>query len=209
MTDPQLVPSVVSVMVVHQPGDWFDETLEALAEQDYPNLRTLFLVTATDDDELLEFTERIRHFIPTAFVRPKGERRNGPAVNEALRLVEGDNGFFPICHDDVVAWGDPADGRRTVPFERRPRRAQARRMGPAAQAAARRARLDRFGEVDPIIDPGEVDQEQHDAVRCVHPVGMRPGPRRLFRALGGFDLSMSFYGEDVDLCWRFFHPTGA
>ena len=30
-TDPQLVPSVVSVMVVHQPGDWFDETLEALA----------------------------------------------------------------------------------------------------------------------------------------------------------------------------------
>ena len=69
-TDPQLVPSVVSVMVVHQPGDWFDETLEALAEQDYPNLRTLFLVTASGDDELLELTERIRHVIPTAFVRP-------------------------------------------------------------------------------------------------------------------------------------------
>ena len=26
----------------------------------------------------------------------------GTAANEVLRLVEGDNGFFCICHDDVA-----------------------------------------------------------------------------------------------------------
>ncbi|MHC5028770.1 MAG: hypothetical protein ACYTGR_18630, partial [Planctomycetota bacterium] len=64
-TDPQLVPSVVSVMVVHEPGDWFDDTLASLAEQDYPNLRTLFLVTAVDE-EFDALTSRIRRHIPAA-----------------------------------------------------------------------------------------------------------------------------------------------
>ena len=48
-TDQQHVPSVVSVMVVHEPGEWFDETLASLAAQDYANLRTLFLVTLRPD----------------------------------------------------------------------------------------------------------------------------------------------------------------
>ena len=42
--DPQQAPSVVAVVVVHDPGPWFDETLAALAGQDYPNMRFLFLV---------------------------------------------------------------------------------------------------------------------------------------------------------------------
>ena len=49
-TDQQLVPSVVAVMVVHEPGDWFDETLASLAGQDYANLRTLFLLNERDDE---------------------------------------------------------------------------------------------------------------------------------------------------------------
>jgi len=38
-------PPVVAVMVVHEPGPWFDEVLDSIARQDYPNLRLLFLVT--------------------------------------------------------------------------------------------------------------------------------------------------------------------
>jgi GT2 family glycosyltransferase len=212
-TDPQLVPSVVSVMVVHQPGDWFDETLEALAEQDYPNLRTLFLVTATDDDQLLDLTERIRHVLPAAFVRPLPANAGfGPAANEVLRLVEGDNGFFLICHDDVALERGAIRlmvaelfrsnaglvGPKLVEWDQ-PRVLQHVGLG-----------LDRFGEVDPIIDPGEVDQEQHDAVRDVFvlPSACVLVRADLFRALGGFDPTISFHGEDVDLCWRA-HLTGA
>ena len=68
-TDPQLVPSVVSVMVVHEPGDWFDDTLRTLAAQDYRNFRTLFLLTARRDEAITELTGRIRAVLPTAFAR--------------------------------------------------------------------------------------------------------------------------------------------
>ena len=67
--DTQIVPSVVCVMVVHDPGDWFDETLQALAVQDYPNFRTLFLLSPAPSDEIAETTARIRRVIPGAFVR--------------------------------------------------------------------------------------------------------------------------------------------
>ena len=64
--------------------------------------------------------------------------------------------------------------------------------------------VDRFGEVDPLVEPGEVDQEQHDAVRDVFalPSACLLVRADLFRALGGFDPAIAFYGDDVDLCWR-------
>ena len=41
--------------------------------------------------------------LPSAFVRPLGGNPGfGAAVNEVLRLVEGDNGFFLLCHDDIA-----------------------------------------------------------------------------------------------------------
>ena len=70
--------------------------------------------------------------------------------------------------------------------------------------------LDRFGEVDPITEPGEYDQEQHDAVRDVFvlPSACLLVRADLFRALGGFDPAITFHGDDVDLCWRV-HLSGA
>lgn len=212
-TDPQLVPSVVSVMVVHEPGDWFDETLRALADQDYPNFRSLFLVTARSDDELDEVSSRIRGVLPGAFVRAApGNVGFGPVVNEVLRLVEGDNGFFLVCHDDIAPARDAVRtmvaelfrsnagivGPKLVDWDE-PRMLQHVGLG-----------LDRFGEVDPVVEPGEYDQEQHDAVRDVFvlPSACLLVRADLFRALGGFDPSITFHGEDVDLCWRA-HLTGA
>lgn len=212
-TDPQLVPSVVSVMVVHEPGDWFDETLRALAEQDYPNLRSLFLVTARSDDELDEISARIRAVVPGAFVRAApGNVGFGPAVNEVLRLVEGDNGFFLVCHDDIAPARNAVRamvaelfrsnagivGPKLVDWDE-PRMLQHVGLG-----------LDRFGEVDPVVEPGEFDQEQHDAVRDVFvlPSACLLVRADLFRALGGFDPAITFHGEDIDLCWRA-HLTGA
>ena len=60
------------------------------------------------------------------------------------------------------------------------------------------------------VERGELDQEQHDAVRDVFYV---PGAvtlvrADLFAALGGFDRSMTVHGEDLDLCWRA-HVAGA
>jgi GT2 family glycosyltransferase len=210
-TDQQLVPSVVSVMVVHEPGDWFDETLDSLADQDYSNLRTVFLLTPSSVSA--ELTERIKAVLPTAFVCELPDNIGfGPAANEVLRLVEGDNGFFLLCHDDIAL---DRTAIKTMVAELF--RSNAGIVGPKLTEWEHPRMLqhvglglDRFGEVDPLVEPGEADQEQHDAVRDVFvlPSACLLTRADLFRSLGGFDPVMSFYGEDVDLCWRA-HLTGA
>jgi GT2 family glycosyltransferase len=211
----QQVPPVVAVVVVHDPGPWFDDTVAALADQDYPNLRFLFLITESAANEVGDdSTEtRIKLRIPGAFVRSLGANPGfGPAANEVLRLVEGDNGFFLICHDDVAPAPDAlrimveelyrsnagAVGPKIVDWDE-PRVLQSVGLG-----------MDRFGEIDPVIESGEVDQEQHDGVRdmFVLPSAFFLIRSDLFRELGGFAPSINFYGEDVELCWRI-HDNGA
>ena len=208
-------PPVVAVVVVHDPGDWFDETLDAFAHQDYPNLRVLFLVVSdgSADTTVAEIDARIQQRLPGSFVRSVGANVGfGAAANEVLRLVEGDNGFFLICHDDVAP--EP-DALRIMVEELY--RSNAGAVGPklvewddpnVLQAVG--LGMDRFGEIDPVIEVGEVDQEQHDGVRDVFvlPSAYLLVRADLFRQLGGFDPAIDFYGEDTELCWRI-HHSGA
>jgi GT2 family glycosyltransferase len=98
------VPSVVAVTVVHATGPWFDETLESLARQDYPALSCVFLVADGADDDTVE---RIEAVLPDAFVEPIGANPGfGPAANAVTQVVEGENGFFCFCHDDVALDSD-------------------------------------------------------------------------------------------------------
>ncbi len=208
-TNTELAPPVVAVVVVHEPGADFDEVLESLAGQDYPNLRWLFLVTGEADD----IPSRIRDRVPGAFVRAvTGNPGYGAAANEVLHLVEGDNGFFLLMHDDVAL-----DVSATRLLVDELYRSNAGIVGPKLvfwedPTVLQHVGLgvDRFGEIDPLVEPGEVDQEQHDAVRDVFalPSACLLVRADLFRALGGFDSSGSFHGEDLDLCWRA-HLSGA
>ncbi|HSL75148.1 MAG TPA: glycosyltransferase [Ilumatobacteraceae bacterium] len=210
--DTQQAPPVVAVVVVHDPGPWFETTLAALAAQDYPNLRVLFLVApgAVPVDEV---QERISAVVPAAFVRPLAANVGfGPSANEVLRLVEGDNGLFLICHDDVA----PDPGALRVLVEEL-YRSNAGAVGPklvewdeprVLQSVG--LSMDRFGEIDPVVEPGEVDQEQHDGVRDVFvlPSAYLLVRADLFRELGGFDPAIDYHGEDIELCWRI-HHSGA
>ncbi len=212
--DAPLAPPVVAVVVVHAPGEWFDEVLESLAEQDYPNLNTLFLVTGEPVDALgRDLRGLILEHLPEAFVRDVPANPGyGAAANEVLRLVEGDSGFFCFCHDDVAL--EP-DAIRLLVEELY--RSNAGVVGPKlvewdAPGVLQHVGvgMDRFGEIDPIVEPGEYDQEQHDAVRDVFAVPSACFLVRadLFRAVGGFDETITFHGDDVDLCWRV-HLSGA
>ena len=214
-------PPVVAVVVVHDPGEWFDDTLDALARQDYPNLRTLVLVVESEAaagdpalaDAVDKVGERIERRLPGSFVRSVGANVGfGSAANEVLRLVEGDNGLFLFCHDDVAP--EP-DALRIMVEELY--RSNAGAVGPklvdwdepsVLQTVG--LGMDRFGEIDPVIEPGEVDQEQHDGVRDVFvlPSAYLLVRADLFRELAGFDPAIDFYGEDTELCWRI-HHSGA
>jgi len=212
--DRQTAPSVVCVVVVHEPGEWFDQSLSAHAAQDYPNLRHLFLVDgAAAPDEVAAIEERVCAVLPGAFVRSSGSTGSfGAIANEVLRLVEGDNGFFLLCHDDVAPAPDAVRLLVTELY-----RSNAGMVGPKLVEWDEPRRLqhvglqvDRFGEVDPVVEPGELDQEQHDAVRDVFvlPSAFVLVRADLFRLLDGFDPGITFHGDDLDLCWRT-HLTGA
>ena len=190
-------------MVVFHPGDWFDEVLDGLADQDYANMKSLFLVVGEPGD----VPDRVRQRVPNAFVRAVGNTVGyGVVANEVLRLVEGDNGFFCFLHDDVAL--DPGAIRLLV---EELYRSNAGIVGPKLVSWDDPGVLqhvglgvDRFGEIDSFVEEGEVDQEQHDAVRDVFalPSACLMIRADLFRAIAGFDTSIDFYGDDVDICWR-------
>ena len=166
----QIAPPVVAAVVVHEPGAWFAETLQALAQQDYPNLQTLFFVTSGS-----QTAEEIRKQLPDAIIRTvDGNPGYGPLMNEIGRLVEGDGGFFCLLHDDVALEPDAVSRLMEEMF-----RSNAGIVGPKlvmwddptiVQSVG--FGVDRIGEVSSIADVGEKDQEQHDAVRDVEEVGV-------------------------------------
>lgn len=203
-------PPVVVAMVVHEPGAWFGEVLDALANQDYPNLRHLFLVTGTTVPGVHDV---LRGKFPRATVRTvEGNPGFAPLINQVPSLVEGAAGFFCVAHDDVAPAPDAI--RRLV---EEAFRSNAAVVGPKLvewndPTVLQHVGLlvDRVGEVVDVVDPGERDQEQHDAVSDVFavPSALLLVRNDLFRELGGLSPSMPFFGEDVEFCWRV-HLAGA
>ena len=210
MDDPttQAAPPVVAVMVVHEPGAWFEEVLDSIVDQDYPNLRLLFLLTGEQPEVAAQILVRA----PDALIRSLGDNPGfGPAANEALKLVEG-AGFFCFLHDDVAVEREAISELVAETY-----RSNAGIVGPklldwdhpdVLQHVGLSA--DRIGVTLDICELGELDQEQHDAVRDVFslPTACLLVRIDLFRALGGFAADIDFYGDDLDLCWRA-HLSGA
>lgn len=197
-----MVPSVVAVVVTHNPGPWFEGALGSLVAQDYPNLSVLLI----DADSDVDPTRRVAQVSPDIYVRRlRSNPGFGAAANQALRMVEG-AAFYLLCHDDVAL--EPSGVRQLV---EEAYRANAGIVGPKVVRWDEPRRLldvglgaDKFGVPSSLVERNELDQAQHDGGRDVFAV---PGcctlvRADLFRELGGFDEEMSFHGEDVDLCWR-------
>ena len=206
-------PGVVAALVVHSPTEALGECLDSLKAQDYPNLQTLVLVTGSAPEDVALVNGLVEARSMAAHVRHVGSNPGFAAVaNSVARLVQGDSGFFLFLHDDVAL--DP-DAVRLMVEELY--RSNAGLVGPKIVEwdDVRRLQMvgfdaDRFGELDSAIEEHEIDQEQHDAVRDVFvlPSACLLVRADLFREMGGFEESIEFHGEDLDLCWRA-HLMGA
>jgi len=201
--EPEAVaPPVVAVVVTTGSGAGLEATLRSLAGQDYPALSVLVLDDASDADP----TGRIAASLPTAYVRRLTARVGfAAAANEALGTVEGST-FLLFCHDDVAL--DP-DAVRVMVEEAY--RSNAAIVGPKLVDYDHPEILlevgmavDHYGVPFSAIEPGEIDQEQHDGVRDVFFVSHAVLLVRadLFAELGGFDVDTSPGSDDIDLCWR-------
>ncbi|MGH9281587.1 MAG: glycosyltransferase, partial [Acidimicrobiales bacterium] len=202
MDSPLQAPPVVAVVVTCDAGPWLEEALEALGEQDYPNLSVLVI----DAGSAVDPTPRVAAVLPDAYVRRLPENAGYAAsTNEALGLVEGASHFL-LCHDDVAPEPDALRVMVEEAF-----RSNAGLVAPKLVAWDDPRRLlqvgmgvDKSGAPHPLVDRGELDQEQHDRVRDVFvaPGGFTLVRADLFASLGGFDPAMHLFGEDLDLSWR-------
>ncbi len=197
-------PPVVVVLVAHDPGWWFEETLSSVAAQRYPQTSVLVVDNASADPEALR--DRVAAVLPTAHLRRlETDAGFGAAANEALRAVQGAS-FLLLCHDDVRLAPDVVQIMVEEAF-----RSNAGVVGPKIVDWYDPRRLlqvgmgaDRYGEPSPYVERGDLDQSQHDAVRDSFYV---PGAATLvradlFAALDGFDPEITFHGDDLDLGWR-------
>ena len=201
-------PAVVAILVTTDPGPWFEETLQALAAQDYSNLSVLVLVAGGSSDP----TEVVARGLPEAFVRRLPESEGfAAAVDEALWMVEGAS-FFLLLHDDCAPSPDAVHLMVEESFRSNagivcPKMVhwdEPRALLHVGQS------IDKTGAVIERVQAGEIDAGQHDAVRDVFvaPGGCTLVRGDLFRALGGYDAAIVAMGEDLDLSWRA-HVAGA
>ncbi|MCY4193556.1 MAG: glycosyltransferase [bacterium] len=195
--------SIHVVVVSHDPGLWFDETLESIAAQDH----RLAAVTVVDAASESDPTARVQRFLPEAEVRRLDANPGfGPAANRVLIDAGCVPDFFVFCHDDVVL---APDALRVL--AREAVQSNAGIVSPKYVDWADPDRLlrvglmvDKIGTVISTVESGELDQSQHDVVQDVFavPGGCVLVRGDLFAAIGGFDPEMSFCYEHVDLCWR-------
>ncbi len=197
-----VAPAVVLVVVAHDPGPWFTEALTGIATQDYPNLTVLVV----DNGSFSDPSELVAGILPGAFIVRFPETLSfAQAVNQGARSVEGAT-FLLVCHDDVVLGAGAVRLMVEEAF-----RSNAAVVGPKLVNFARPEVLlqvglsiDKFAVPWSGIEPGEVDQEQHDAVRDVFfvPAAAMLVRADLFAEIGGMDPKLHHRVADADLCWR-------
>ena len=195
-------PAVVAVVVTCDPGPWFTEALASLAAQDYPNLSVLVIDAGSADDP----TPAVASVMPGAFVRRLDNKVGfGTAANEVLEIVEGASHYL-LCHDDVALAPDAVRLLVEEAFRSNAGVATPKfvRWDAPDRLLAVGLTTDKVGARRNLVDPGELDQEQHDSVRdvLVAPSGATLVRADLFSALGGYDRIVDSDGEDIDLSWR-------
>ena len=222
--------SVQAVLVVSDPSAQMDETLAALAAQDYPNLSVAVALPRDlprDADMggerqgvgAAETARRIAAFLPEAHIcrvsssgsgssSISGAGGFGAAANAAIASTPdaAQKMLFLFCRQDVVLEED-AVSQLVEELEK----VNAGIVAPKLVDRRDPRRLvdmgyglDRTGGRLPEATPGEYDQGQRDNIEQVFGVSSACMLIRsdLFFALGQFSTEVATRGEDLDICWR-------
>lgn len=206
-------PAVVAV-VTTKGGAQLAACLAGLAAQDYP-AQTILVLDHGDAAGRDARRDEVAAVAPGALVRVldiaaddlrhDASRDTVIARNDVMDTVKGAP-FLCFVADDVVL-----EARSIGLLVEEAFRSNAAICGPKIVDRLRPEVLvevgmavDHYGVATSGIEPGEVDQEQHDAVRDVFFVSSAAMLVRadMFVELGGFDPRSAPGNDDLDLCWR-------
>ncbi len=195
-------PHVVAVIVVHDPGTWFQETLDSLRGCDYPNLSYLFVDTSTE----VSTTDAIMTALPEATIINEPSNLGFAAACNIGAQHASRATYLLFCHDDVAFAPDAVRKMVEEAFLMNAGVVTPKYMvwNSPAQIVALGASMDRTGTVASRVDVGDLDQGQYDVSQevFVAPGGAMLIRKDLYEAVKGFDEKMFLYYEDADISWR-------
>ena len=219
-TAPQTRHTVTAIIVAHDGARMLPGLVQALTSQTYPVDMAVGIDTGSRDrsgavlaeligeDSVFGMDRSTGYGEAVAVALQHAARRRSGMTDPNIRRVE----WIWLLHDDC----EPAPEA----LERLLRAAGRDRsvvvLGPKVLDGQDRRTLrevgisiDRAGRRITGIDPGEIDQGQHDhnkAVLAVGSAGMLVR-RDVWDALGGFDPGLRLFRDDLDFCWRV-HAAG-
>ena len=213
--NPQTRHTVTAIIVSHDGARLLPGLVQALRAQTYPVEQTVAVDTGSRDrsgavlaeligqdavfgmDRLTGYGEAVTVALRHAARRRPSTTDLSPARVEWLWLLHDDCEPAPDALEHLVR---AASRDRTVVV-----------LGPKVLDGQDRRTLrevgvsiDRAGRRITGIDPGEIDQGQHDHKRAVLAVGSAGMlvRRDVWERLRGFDPRLRLFRDDVDFCWR-------
>ncbi len=212
-----LRPAVTAVVVAHDAARQLPGLVRAVREQTHPVQRLVGVDTGSQDRSGAALTELLGQ---DAVFGMEPDTGFGAAVARALQHpaartpASGSPGgqasateWVWLLHDDCEPAADALEQLLAAAGRSR----SAAVLGPklrdlSDRRVVREAGIttDRAGRRLTGVEPGEIDQGQHDgsrAVLAVSSAGMLVR-RDVWDQLGGFDANLPLFRDDIDFCWR-------
>jgi GT2 family glycosyltransferase len=216
---------VTAVIVAHDGAGWLAHGLDALSNQTKPVQRVVAVDTGSRDRSGSVLAAKLgqgcvfgmdRSTGYAAAVRRAVQHKAASAPVPGGSQGRAGNGdqveWLWLLHDDC----EPAPDALEQLLRGAAETQSAAVLGPKLMDWTHRdvigeagLTLDTVGRRITGVEPGEVDQGQHDGDRdslAVSSAGMLVR-RDVWEHVGGFDPAMTLFGEDIDFCWRV-HAAG-
>ena len=197
---------VTAVIVTHDGATWLTESIAAIFSQSRPVDRIIAVDTGSLDNSLKLLKSSGIEVIEAPRDHGFGESIN-LALNNALQVSDTASELIWILHDDCA----PTRTTLELLIEQLSERPHVAAAGPKIRGWGNRNQLRevgisiaRNGARWTGLEKGEQDQGQHDEVREVLAVSTAAMlvRRDVFTDLGGFDLNLDLFRDDVDFGWR-------
>ena len=197
---------VTAVIVAHDGATWITESIAAIFSQSRPVDRIIAIDTESSDNSVKLLRSSGIEVIEAARDFGFGESIN-LALENSLPLADRESELLWILHDDCA----PARTALEELIAELAPRPQVAAVGPKIRGWSDRNQLLEVGISIAHngarwtgLEKGEQDQGQHDQVREVLSVSTAAMlvRRSIFEDLGGFDLNLDLFRDDVDFGWR-------